>query len=84
MIHIFNRKELLVTWNMTELSNLRNILASNNVEYVVRTRNMSRTSPYGAGSRARTGSFGMRTDAMYQYTIYVKKNDYERARLLIG
>ena len=28
MIHIFNRKELLITWSMTELANIRDILAS--------------------------------------------------------
>lgn len=83
MIHVFNRKEVLITWDMKDLSKMRDILAANNVEYLVKTRNMSRTSSYGVGSRARTGSHGMRTDAMYQYTIYVKKEDHEKARLLI-
>ena len=40
MIHLFNRKELMLTWDMSELSKIRDILASNNVEYIVRTRNM--------------------------------------------
>lgn len=84
MIHIFNRKELLLTWDMAELAKIRDILASNHVEYSIRTRNMNRTSPYGGASRARTGSFGMRTDAMYQYTVYVKKEEHEKARYLIG
>ena len=84
MIHLFNRKEFILTWDMSELSKIRDILASNNVEYIVRTRNMSRTSPFDASSRGRTGTLGMRTDAMYQYTIYVRKEDYERARVLIG
>lgn len=84
MIHIFNRKELLITWSMTELANIRDILASNNVEYTVKTNNLARTSPYSSGTRARTGSFGIRTDAMYQYVIYVKRSDYEKARFIIG
>lgn len=84
MIHIFNRKELLITWSMTELANIRDILASNNVEYTVKTNNLARTYPYSSGTRARTGSFGIRTDAMYQYVIYVKKSDYEKARFIIG
>lgn len=69
---------------MAELSKIRDILASNHVEYMVRTRNMSRTSPYGSGSRARTGSFGLKTDVMYQYTVYVKKEDHHKAQFLIG
>lgn len=84
MIHFFNRKELMITWSMTELANIRDILASNKVAYTVKTGNLTRTSPYSAGTRARTGSFGIRTDAMYQYTIYVRNTDYEKARYLIG
>ena len=84
MIHIFNRKELLITWSMTELAAIRDILASSHVEYTVKTGSLARTSPYSAGSRARTGSLGIRTDALYQFIIYVRKTDYEKARLLIG
>ena len=84
MIHILNRKELLVTWNLKELAQIRDTLAANQVDYVVKTKNLARTSPYSAGSRARTGSLGLRTEAMYQYHIYVTKADFERARFLIG
>jgi len=84
MIHFLNRKELLVTWSMTEQAKIRDILASNNIEYSIRTGNLARTSPYSPGTRARMGSIGFRADSMYQYTIYVKKTDYERARFLIG
>lgn len=84
MIHIFNRKELMITWSMTELASIRDILASNNVEYTVKTVNTTRTSPFSASSRGRTGSLGIRMDAMYQYIIYIKNTDYEKARFLIG
>ena len=78
MIHIFNRKELRITWNLKELSEIRNILASNTIAYKVITRN------HGGISRDRTGAAGMRTEAMYCYYVYVKKEDYEKARSLIG
>ena len=84
MIHIFNRKELLITLDMRELAQIRDILATNHVDYCVKTKNPARTSPYSAGGRSRTGSFGLRMEAMYQYHIYVTKADYERARFLIG
>lgn len=84
MIHIFNRKELLITRSMTELAAIRDILAFNHIEYTVKTGNLARSSPFSAGTRARTGSFGIRTDAMYQYSVYVKCSEYEKARLLIG
>lgn len=78
LIHFFNRKELRIIWNLKELSEIRDILATNNIAYKVITRN------HGGISRDRTGSIGMRTDAVYQYYIYVKKEDYEKARSLIG
>lgn len=84
MIHIFNRKELIMTWSMKELAQIRDILAAAGIEYREKTRNLSRTSPYSAGTRSRTGSFGMRQDAMYQYSVYVKSMDYQQARQLIG
>ena len=84
MIHIFNRKELLITWSMTELAAIRDILTSNHIEYTVKTGNLARSSAFSAGTRTRTGSFGIRTDAMYQYSVYVKCSDYEKARFLIG
>lgn len=77
MIHIFNRKQLLITWNLQELSAIRDALTSNNIPYRVISRSNVRNSGL------RTGVAGVRTDCMYQYYIYVKKGDYEKARYLI-
>lgn len=87
MIHIFNRKELLITWSMQDLAQIRDILVSNHIEYRIRTVNTGRSaSSWGrtSSSRARTGTAGLRTDVMYQYYVYVKKADYENAKYLIG
>ena len=84
MIHIFNRRELLITRDLRELAGIRDVLATNRIDYVVRTKNLARTSPHSAGARGRTGILGLRNDAMYQYHIYVHKTDHERARFLIG
>lgn len=84
MIHLFNRKELLITWNMKELTEIRDILASNHVDYTVKTVSTARTSSFSSGARGRTSTLGLRMDAMYQYHVYVKKSDFEKARLLIG
>ena len=78
MIHIFNRKELWITWNIKELAEIRGILAANGIAYRIITRSHARNT----GNRA--GVVGLHTDAMYQYYIYVKKDDYENARYLIN
>jgi len=78
MIHIFNRRELLTTSRMEQQAKVRDILAANGIEYRVRVK-----SNTGGMSRSRTVLPGTRMEAMYQYYIYVKKEDHEKARYLI-
>lgn len=82
MINLFNQKELLVTMKMERQSQVRDILAQNNIDYIVRTRNLEATPVIGS-RRAQTGSFGINQDYTYEYKIYVHKKDFERASYLI-
>ena len=82
MLTIFNRKELLLTDDMKRQSDVRDLLAQNGIDYAVKTIN--RQSPaFLSSSRARTGSFGIDLSRAYEYRIYVRKSDYEKAKLLI-
>ena len=75
MIHLFNRKELLMTSSMERQAKVRDILATNNIPYrVITSSNLS---------RSRGVMPGMRMDLMYQYHIYVKRADYEKASSLL-
>lgn len=78
MIHLFNRKELLTTSSMDRQAQVRDVLAANRIAYRVRVR-----SNTGGLSRSRTVMPGTGMEAMYQYYIYVKKEDYEKAKYLI-
>lgn len=78
MIHLFNRRELLTTTSMEHQSRVRDILAANGIDYQVRVK-----SNTGGMSRSRTVIPGTRMELAYQYDIYVKKDDYEKARFLI-
>ena len=75
MIHLFNRKELLLTTSMERQAKVRDVLVVNKIPYLVRTSSNI--------SRSRTVIPGMRMDLLYQYRIYVKKSDYEKAKFLI-
>ena len=75
MIHLFNRKELLLTSSMERQARARDMLAANKIPYLVRTSSNI--------SRSRGVIPGMRMDMLYQYRIYIKKDDYEKARHLI-
>lgn len=83
MITIFNRKELITTFDMKKQADVRNILKGNDIDYDIRTINRKSPSPMAAGSRARTGTFGERLEFEYEYTIFVKKTDYDTACYLI-
>ena len=68
MITIFNRKELIITYDTAIQSKVRDILASNNVDYIIKVRNVH---PYALNLRS------------YEYKIHVHKKDYEHASYLI-
>ena len=78
MIHIFNRKELLTTFSLEQQGNVRDILAANGIAYSIRVR-----SNTGGVSRSRTVLPGTDMEMMYQYYIYVKRADFEKAKYLI-
>lgn len=83
MIHIFNRRDLLITYSMKEQARVRDILRQNKIDYTIKTLN--RNSPSALSDiRAKTGTLGQDMDIAYQYTIYVKKADYELAQAAIS
>ena len=78
MIHIFNRKELTITYSMQAQTRIRDILAAEGIDYRIRT-----SSHDSSGSRTRSGSFGISAEHAYEYRFYVKKEDFDRAAQLI-
>lgn len=83
MITIFNRRELMITFSMSKQYEVRAILENNNIDYVIKTIDRKGSSPFFADQRARTGTFGENMDLMYEYIIYVNKQDYDKAYSLI-
>ncbi|WP_409969883.1 hypothetical protein RFF05_08280 [Bengtsoniella intestinalis] len=80
MITIFNRKELRITYSLLERQRICDALNNHNIPYYTKVFNPSNGGGMGRG---RQGSFGLNTQVMYEYTIYVKKADYELARHVI-
>ena len=83
MITIANRKELLVTYDMNEQARVRNILTETGIDYTIKTVNLTSPTPLSGASRGRTGGAGVKSESMYEYHIYVKKTEYERASAAI-
>ena len=79
MITIFNRKELLITYDMKKQSEVRTILCDHNIEYIVKVKNLLSPSLMRGGARGHVGTLGVDATKSYEYKIYVKKTDYEKA-----
>ena len=78
MITFFNRKELFITFSNSEYIRIKNILSDNRIEYSVKCTNRQ------FWNRSRTGSFGLNSEYLYDYKIYVKREDYKKALYLIA
>ena len=81
MIHIFNRKELLMTYDLRQVNDIREILRANRIDYLVKTSYPRQASAMGA-RRAGTASFGPARQ-QERYTVYVHKTDWDRAMYLL-
>ena len=80
MITLFNRKELCTTYDMIRLEKIQDTLAANHIDYKMRLYNPARNA-----SRSRShGTIGINLSHATQYYIYVKKEDYERAKYLLN
>ena len=82
MITIFNRKELLITMDVSRQSDIRNVLSANDIDYSIKVTNLQSASVF-ENKRGRFGTFGVNQNYSYEYKIYVHKKDFERACNLI-
>lgn len=83
MITIFNRKELMITYSISKQADIRSVLSKEQVPYIIKVINRKSPSPFAPGSRAYTGTFGENLNLEYEYIIYVRNKDYEKASYLI-
>lgn len=84
MLTIFNRRELICTMDMQKQAKIRQILQQNNIEYTIKTTNLRSASPYASGSRSRTGTINENLKLEYEYKIFIKKEDLDRATYIIN
>ena len=80
MISIFNRSELTVCGTLEQSRKVSAALEQVGIEYHVASRSRTSPSVFAAGSRERSGTFGQSMADSWTYTIYVKRDDLERAR----
>ena len=82
MLHHFNRRELMAIFRMEEQARIRMALHDAGIDSSAKTVNRTSPSPLSPGTRGRTGSLGISVNDMYEYIIYVRKDDYEKSRMV--
>ncbi len=80
MITVWNRKELLCTFDMKKQAEVRDILWKFDIPYEVR---VSDRADFFAGSRMNYENTERSIDHQTEYLIYVRKEDYDKAMFLV-
>ena len=80
MITVWNRKELLCTFDMKKQAEVRDILWKFDIPYEVR---VSDQADFFAGSRMNYENTERSIDHQTEYLIYVRKEDYDKAMFLV-
>lgn len=83
MITIFNRRELICTNDMKKQAKVREQLSQFKIPYLVNVVDGRSPSLFITGHIGRIGTFGNHVKLEYQYRIFVKKKDYEKADAVI-
>ena len=81
MIHLFNRRELLISYDLRQVDALRELLRANRIDCIVKVSGPRLAAALGAG-RSRIYSFGPNRNPD-RYTVYVHKADWEYALHLL-
>ncbi len=80
MIFFFNKEDVYIGYSLADLSKIRGILAQEGIEY---TYNIQSQLGRG-GARGHHGNLGLNMNYEKQYTVSVKKKDYEKAQYLVN
>ena len=87
MITPFNRAELLITYDLNRLNQVRYALEAAGLDYQYKTKDLASPSMleglFGGSSRGRTGTFGMNDGAWVEYKLYVRRKDLDWARAIL-
>ncbi|MDD3339081.1 MAG: hypothetical protein PHS82_09530 [Lachnospiraceae bacterium] len=80
----WGKKELMCTFSIAQRTRVKDMLDEQGITYSCKTVNRRSPSPFSAGNRSRTGTFGENLENEYEYYLYVKKEDYARACSLLN
>lgn len=77
MIHLFNRREILFTYDLDLLYRVKDTLHQNGIRYIVRSNSFNQLGR-SHGIPAINHNFN------FEYKVYVHRKDFEKAKYILG
>ncbi len=83
MITIFNRAEVAITYDAAKQKQIRQALHDHGIKSKIRVYNTSRSMGRTSGIRGRVGNAGVNAAVSFEYKIYVKRCDFDKAQDIV-
>lgn len=80
---LFRNKKLYSTYNQKDYANVGNVLSQNGIDYTTKLKDLSSPNLFDS-SRATKGTLGTNQGYMKEYVIIVRKEDYLKAKQILG
>ena len=88
MLTIFNRRELLSTFDMQRQAEVRSLLAQNKIAYSTKVTSMNGININGpstlGSSIPRMENLGIKSKYQYEYKIFVHKSNFDIATAIMN
>jgi hypothetical protein len=81
---LFNKEDVYIGYSIEELSKVRDTLENEGIKYSYKVVNRSGQWSRRGTRRGTFGSYGINMDYEKQYTVYVHRKDFERAKHLVN
>ena len=83
MITIFNRASVYIGRDMKEFARVRQTLAQEQIGYTYKVKNQMGQWTGSGTLRCRTGSLGQDSSLQYEYEVFVRSKDRDKAMYLL-
>ena len=81
MIFFWDKKEVAVTIRQEDQALIRKLLTAGGIDYSLKVSDLTGAGSLRSGGRGVAGS--IRSDSVRQYIFYVRKRDFEKAKVLL-
>ena len=82
-MNIFNRRQLISTYNLKQVNQIKEMLNANGIKFYITTHNRKGDDLFLSVGRGHQGTAFEKMEYECTYKIYVHKDDYEAANSMV-